>query len=529
MRGLARYEAAYLGRWQPSRHVCPGNTWYILSTEYIAGLLQALLLLSTAAYSKMGGGNLVPGFPVPNPTVSYWQTTPHAIANHRTTPALPTSHTFDYIIIGSGVSGAAVAHKLLSRQPSCSILMLEARTAASGASGRNGGHCRAGFWLHFKKYVANFGEDEALKFEQLEEQNVIDIADFVRDHEVDCDFQDVETVDAYYTDEGWAEVLDLIRFRGKVGEERPDAGHLIKRRVLEGKEARKYLGLPNVMGAVSYPAHTQNPYLLVCKMLELSLEKGLNLQTNTPALAVKSVTATHDGSPGWEVHTDRGTVQAKKVVLATNAYTNALHLGLAETGFLKPSRSQVTAIRPKGDLSEHQTQGKSIGVNDRGSGDYFTIRAPGLKGEGDVIYGGGRSISKTREMGITDDSTVNGEIVAYLKTSVPDVFGRKVWGEQSVQVRDWSGITCYTPDTFPLVGQLPGEQGLYASVGMNGHGMAMAFRSAEALVTMMTTGKEPDWFPKTFRIGRAWKELETDLHPDSWVTKCSAGIDVRSL
>jgi hypothetical protein len=40
---------------------------------------------------------------------------------------------------------------------------------------------------------------------------------------------------------------------------------------------------------------------------------------------------------------------------------------------------------------------------------------------------------------------------------------------------------------------------------MNGHGMAWAFRSAEALVEMMTEGKEPEWFPKPMRASRAWK------------------------
>ncbi|OCT49598.1 FAD dependent oxidoreductase superfamily protein [Cladophialophora carrionii] len=460
----------------------------------------------------MGGGEVPKGFPQPHPTTSYWQLPPHAIAHHRTTPALPTSTTFDYVIIGSGVSGAAVAHKLLSRNPALSILMLEARTAASGASGRNGGHCRAGWWLNFKEYATAFGEDEALKFERLEEQNVRDIAHFVREHQVDCDFQDVETADAYYTARGWAEALDVMRYREEVSRRRPDVPSPIGKRVWHGRAARERLGLPDVLGAVTYPAHTQNPYLLVCRMLELSLERGLHLQTDTPALAVRPVTD-HDTAL-WEVHTHRGAARGKRVVLATNAYTNALHRGISETGFLTSSRSQVTAIRPKEGLSNHRARRMSVGVNDRGSGDYFMIRAPGLKGEGDILYGGGRSVSKTREMGVTDDSTVNAEIAAYLKLAAPDVFGRETWGDHSVEIRDWSGITCYTPDTFPLVGEVPGEEGLWASVGMNGHGMAMAYRSAEALVSMMTTGKEPDWFPRSFRISRAWTQSKVDLHPE---------------
>lgn len=37
----------------------------------------------------------------------------------------------------------------------------------------------------------------------------------------------------------------------------------------------------------------------------------------------------------------------------------------------------------------------------------------------------------------------------------------------------------------------------------------MAFRSAEALVQMMTTGEEPDWFPRSFRIERAFRQAES--------------------
>jgi glycine/D-amino acid oxidase-like deaminating enzyme len=458
----------------------------------------------------MGGGETPKGFPVPNPTKSYWQLPPHHLANHRTTSSLPTEAIWDYVIIGSGISGVATAYKLRSRNAYFKILMLEARTAASGASGRNGGHCRPGWWLNFKEYADAFGEEEAIKFETLEEQNVQDIADFVHERNVECDFQDVETADAFVTHEAWAQVLDVLKTREEVGK----GVRLIKRRVLDGREAEKQLGINGLVGAVTYAAHTQNPYLLVCRMLELSLAKGLNLQTNTPAFSISPIgPSKSQGGARWTVETDRGNLRAKNVVLATNAYTNALLPSLAKTDFLKPSRSQVTAIRPaKGDLLHHPSVHKSVGLDDRPpSGDYFLTRAPHLKGAGDVLYGGGRAISPTREMGTTDDSIINPKIGAYLKSSVPQIFGKEVWGDESNEVRDWSGITCYTPDTFPLVGEIPAEKGLWASVGMNGHGMAMAFRSAEALVCMMAGEGEPDWFPKSFRIARAWDEEKVNL------------------
>lgn len=76
------------------------------------------------------------GLPVDNPTPSYWQDPPDAIADLKRPEQLPKDA--DIVIVGSGISGATIAHNLLSEQPDLKILMLEARQAASGASGRNG-------------------------------------------------------------------------------------------------------------------------------------------------------------------------------------------------------------------------------------------------------------------------------------------------------------------------------------------------------------------------------------------------------
>lgn len=89
--------------------------------------------------------------PRDKPTQSYWQDPPDDIADLRTTPHLPGRA--DVVIIGSGITGAAVAWNLLqdsdgdgdgSRNNSSSsstppsVVMLEARQACSGATGRNG-------------------------------------------------------------------------------------------------------------------------------------------------------------------------------------------------------------------------------------------------------------------------------------------------------------------------------------------------------------------------------------------------------
>lgn len=86
-----------------------------------------------------------PGLPRPNPTNSYWQHVPHALANTRS-HELPRER--DYVIIGSGITGLSVAKTLLERHPTATVTVLESRTLCSGATGRNGG-----------QMVANVGEE----------------------------------------------------------------------------------------------------------------------------------------------------------------------------------------------------------------------------------------------------------------------------------------------------------------------------------------------------------------------------------
>jgi hypothetical protein len=78
-----------------------------------------------------------PGLPHPKPSVSFWLQLVRgedSLINHRTTADLP--QTAPCIIIGSGLSGAAIAHHLLSDDagynPFNGTLMLEARDVCSG-------------------------------------------------------------------------------------------------------------------------------------------------------------------------------------------------------------------------------------------------------------------------------------------------------------------------------------------------------------------------------------------------------------
>ena len=81
--------------------------------------------------------DIPPDLPRPDPVRSYWWPDPlDPIADDRTTVSLP--EYADAVIVGSGVSGSTIAYNMLSTSGSLKVVMLEARQAASGASGRNG-------------------------------------------------------------------------------------------------------------------------------------------------------------------------------------------------------------------------------------------------------------------------------------------------------------------------------------------------------------------------------------------------------
>ena len=78
---------------------------------------------------------LSPGLPVQNPTLSFWMDVPSPIASYRpdTLPGYA-----DVVIIGSGITGTSIARTLLaeSKHDPVKVVMLEARDACSGATGR---------------------------------------------------------------------------------------------------------------------------------------------------------------------------------------------------------------------------------------------------------------------------------------------------------------------------------------------------------------------------------------------------------
>lgn len=79
------------------------------------------------------------GLPVANATLPFWRTELHELDTFRSTETLPSE--CDILVIGAGYAGVSTLYHILDSNDApnpSNIVMLEAREACSGASGRNG-------------------------------------------------------------------------------------------------------------------------------------------------------------------------------------------------------------------------------------------------------------------------------------------------------------------------------------------------------------------------------------------------------
>lgn len=119
------------------------------------------------------------------------------------------------VIIGSGITGASVAHHLLEQSPHLNVVMLEARTICSGATGRNGGHCKDVSFKTYCKLKTKLGTDVAkrlVKFRRSHVDVLRQLAGQLREEGLDDGhFRDVESLNAVFDQDIFRDLKQNLR------------------------------------------------------------------------------------------------------------------------------------------------------------------------------------------------------------------------------------------------------------------------------------------------------------------------------
>ncbi|OQN97528.1 hypothetical protein B0A48_16681 [Cryoendolithus antarcticus] len=413
--------------------------------------------------------------PVPNPTTPYWRIELHPIDEHRSTEQLPKQ--CDIAIIGAGLSGVATAYHLIKKAGSNppSVVLLEARQVCSGATGRNGGHCKAKTTT-LLGVARDKGVGVANELAAFVDQQIQALKHLVEEEDLDCEFELRRSYDVFLDPVEAATVRKEFQAAVREGQEWTRTRSLI-----ECKHLEQMASMSGAQLAISCSICSFWPYKLVTQLLAKLVESGaVNLQTSTPVIGVGQVI---DGSN--VVETNRGQLRASKVIFATNAYTSGICPTFTDR--IVPTNSTAVHITPEnGPVHPHLSQTYNIGYQaDRV--DYLNPRP-----DGGIVVGGGQWTyrdDRKRWYNDWDDSKLLPEVMSHFDGLMQRHF--LGWDSSGAEIDNmWTGIQGITRDGLPFVGEVVGQQGKqYVLAGYNGGGMAMIFLCAEGVAEMIVNGK----------------------------------------
>ncbi|KAM6508238.1 hypothetical protein FALCPG4_018119 [Fusarium falciforme] len=226
-------------------------------------------------------GVVDPGYPSTKGTTPFWHSQPHPRANHQS--EWP-KEVVDVVIIGAGLTGMSLVRNLLKKKPGIRIVLVDARSLCSGATGRNGGHCKTMTFAMWEERKHTFGIEEAVRISAFEHEHLEAMAAAIREDGIDCDLVLTQGIEAYYDQKDFDKAV--------VGLEdmRAHAPHLAEKHQVHTDQSylRHVLKLSSrAVGAISIPAASMWPYKWVTGVLGPFIDQGkINVQTHTPVTSI---------------------------------------------------------------------------------------------------------------------------------------------------------------------------------------------------------------------------------------------------
>jgi glycine/D-amino acid oxidase-like deaminating enzyme len=236
------------------------------------------------------------------PTPLWWDR-PGAPDPH---PQLTGDAVADLVVVGGGLTGLWAAICAKDEDPSCDVLLLEAATIAHGASGRNGGFISDSLTHGLAHGVATW-PDEMPTLLRLGRENLAEMAAFCSREDIDASLRlcgkSLVATRPHHVRE-LAAAYELHREHGEDVE------------LLDAEQAQADVASPTYLGALRSRSGggLVDPTALCWGLARAAVRRGVRIHEGTPAAGVEP----HGG--GARVRTQHGSVTAKRVLLATNAF-----------------------------------------------------------------------------------------------------------------------------------------------------------------------------------------------------------------
>lgn len=451
---------------------------------------------------------------VRNGAVSHWWSD---LGIPRSRPSLPGRTEADVAIVGAGFTGLWTAYYLAQLDPSLRIVVLEARFAGFGASGRNGGWLTNSVTGEVEQYVASHGIQAARRQQQAHTDTVHEVIRVATSEGIEAD---IHLGGEFLVARSPAQQARLETAAARSGRW-PEAGW----QHLDADRARHRIRVNRGQEALWQPHCARlHPAKLVRGLAEAVERRGVVIHEGTPVTTIE---------PGV-ARTPFGDVRAEHVIRATEGFTARL-AGQRRTWLPMNSSLVVTEPLPGRVWDEIGWQGRET------LGDFAHVYMYAQRTADDRIAFGGRGVPYRYGSRLDRDGATHPATVQALSGLLADFFpaiGRPgiehAWSGVLGVPRDWAATVVH--DRVTGLGHAGGYVGTgVASSNLAGRTLAdLVLGRSSDLTTLPWVGhRTRAWEPEPLR----WLGVQAiygafraaDRAEDAGLTRTSRWARVASM
>jgi sarcosine oxidase subunit beta len=353
--------------------------------------------------------------------------------------------TADVAIIGGGIMGASTAYHLAHRGYN-SVVILEKDLLAQASTGLSAGGIRQQF-----SHPANIRlSQEAVRvFERFEEE-----------FGVDMEFRQVGYLFLAQSEEVWQEFLTNVEVQRQYN---------VPVEVLSPEEINHrwpYLNVDDLRGGTFCGQDGYaDPYMAAMGFAKAARRLGVRIEEQTRVTGIRIEDGEVQG-----VQTTRGPISAPVVVDVAGPWGGEV---ARMAGFdlpVEPYRRQVFMTQAFDAIPKPVPM-----ILDIEPAFYFRGEGPGVL------------------MGMSDPdepSSFNLHVdYAFMERVIEAAIHRAPMLEDCEILRGWGGLYAITPDDNPIIGPLPGANGLFCAIGFSGHGFQQAPTVGRILSELILDGQ----------------------------------------
>lgn len=495
--GAARALAGEHGRVTPALQEALFHAEDALRPLFDPGAARAFQTLVASLGGKVRGPLHIPEIRVP-----YWFVgdggAGRSLVGYRSSEALPEEA--EYVVIGTGLTGASAVVSLLpeARRGARVVVLEMGDRPACGASGRNGGNVemlKESFVADYRGFVEVQKDLLRLRFPGLPasavgaralgqarcllrffQANVREIRDTVERLGIEADL----------SMEGWLRIAETPEEeRGLRDEVDFAAGLGLRFEVWDpGRIARETGIQQDRSGRFIAESGNYHPYKLVHGVLRRALDEGVQLHTSVRAKGLDRA-----GEGEVAVRTTEGSIRARRVIVATNAFTPEI---VPAAAFIEPRISHLCDFHHV----ESTFRGRTI---TRKQGDWYAnfprqdwYRDGSGALRGTLLVGGGYDtpIPPGEVHWPPFIDLIYHDLLRDTARMLPETAGQP-------PLRAWSGVMGFTVDRAPVVSFLhdawdgPPDARIVLAVAFNGYGGSQCAIAGKIAASLAAHGAPP--------------------------------------